>query len=78
MINPNQSSPFNASEIYLSLDLVGKFEEVVLAEILLMCSLKEKFWSMTMDLSCLEGDDYKTKYYTGIQYFRLLKSHEAF
>lgn len=51
------------------MDLIFKFETVLQDQVLIISNLREQILNLTLDLSCLENSDYKTKYFTGFPYF---------
>lgn len=63
----------NGTQTDLSMDLIAKYESTIQAQTLMICALQAKVLCMTLDLNCLDGNDYQTKYYTGISHFSTVK-----
>lgn len=58
----------------LTMEFIQKQESVLKDQVVAISTVKQRLLSVSMSLSSLDGDDYKTKYFTGFKYFFTLKS----
>lgn len=55
------------------MNLISKYETVLQDQVDIISKLRETIQKLTLDLSCLENNDYKTKYFTGFPYYSTVK-----